>query len=176
VFSGFRTHFLFWVKTMELTTIAGRIEKIAAEAAAKCGVEFVHAEVVGTKRNMTVRVYVDKPEGVTLDDCSTVSRAIEEVIDADDFIPAAYVLEVSSPGLERGLYTIKDFEKFAGKRAKVKTSAAIEAQTNFNGRITSVEDGEIIFDDKTKGPVRIPFESIVKANLRVDLAEEFKKR
>ena len=161
---------------MELTTIAGRIEKIAVDAAAKCDVEFVHAEVVGAKRNMTVRVYVDKPEGVTLDDCSMVSRVIEEVIDADDFIPAAYVLEVSSPGLERGLYTIQDFERFSGKRAKVKTSVAIEAQTNFNGRITSVEDGEIIFDDKTKGAIRIPFKSIVKANLRVDLAEEFKRR
>ena len=161
---------------MELTPIAVRIEKIAAEAAAKFGIDFVHAEVVGAKRNMTVRVYVDKPGGVTLDDCSAVSRAIEEVLDADDFIPAAYVLEVSSPGLERGLYSIQDFEKFAGKKAKVRTADEIDGQTYFNGRIVSVENGEIIFDDKTKGSLPIRFENIVKANLRVDLAEEFKKR
>ena len=80
---------------------------------------------------MTVRIYIDKPEGVTLEDCSTVSRAIEAVIDADDFIPAPYVLEVSSPGLERPLFSIQDFEKFAGKKAKVKTSEAIDGPGKF---------------------------------------------
>jgi ribosome maturation factor RimP len=72
--------------------------------------------------------------------------------------------------------SIKDFEKFAGKKAKVKTSEAIDGQTNFNGRIASVEDSDILFEDKTNGAVRIPFEAVAKANLKVDLAEEFKKK
>ena len=168
--------FYFGFKTMQRDPIADRIDKIATKAAADNGVEFVHSEIVGSKRNMTVRIYIDKPQGVTLEDCSIVSRSIEDVIDADDFIPSAYVLEVSSPGLERPLFSIKDFEKFTGKKAKVKTSEAIDGQANFNGRIASVDGSEIVFEDKTNGTVRIPFDKVAKANLKVDLAEEFKKK
>jgi ribosome maturation factor RimP len=161
---------------MEQASIGQRIEKIAAAAAEKNGVEFVHSEMAGTKRNMTVRVYIDKPEGVTIEDCSVVSREIEEVLDADDFIPSAYVLEVSSPGLERGLYSIEDFKKFTGKKAKIKTAQPINGQANYNGRIGGVEGEEIVFEDRTSGTVRIPFDFVDKANLKVDLEEEFKKR
>ncbi len=168
--------FYFGFKTMPRDPISERIDKIAIKAAADNGVEFVHSEIVGSKRNMTVRIYIDKPQGVTLEDCSVVSRSIEDVIDADDFIPSPYVLEVSSPGLERPLFSVKDFEKFTGKKAKVKTSEAIDGQANFNGRIASVEGSEIVFEDKTNGTVRIPFDKVAKANLKVDLAEEFKKK
>ncbi|MEO8572371.1 MAG: ribosome maturation factor RimP [Pyrinomonadaceae bacterium] len=161
---------------MQRDPIAERIDKIAAQAAKENGVEFVHSEILGSKRNMTVRIYIDKPEGVTLEDCSTVSHAIEDVIDADDFIPSPFVLEVSSLGLERPLFTIQDFEKFAGKKAKVKTSDAIGGQAHFNGRIAAVEGSEIVFEDKTNGTVRIPFDKVAKANLKVDLSEEFKKK
>jgi ribosome maturation factor RimP len=161
---------------MQRDPIAERMDMIATKAAADTGVEFVHSEIVGSKRNMTVRIYIDKPEGVSLEDCSAVSRAIEAVVDAEDFIPSSYVLEVSSPGLERPLFNIKDFEKFAGKKAKIKTSDAINGQTNFNGRIEAVEGSEIVFEDKTNGAVRIPFERVAKANLKVDLSEECKKK
>ena len=161
---------------MQRDSIAERIDEIATKAASQSGVEFVNSEIAGSKRNMTVRIYIDRPEGVTLDDCSTVSRAIEEVVDAEDFIPSAYVLEVSSPGIERPLFTIQDFEKFAGKKAKVKTSEPINGQANFIGRIESVDGEEIVLEDRTNGTVRLPFERIVKANLKVDLAEEFKKK
>jgi len=161
---------------MQRDPIAERVDKIAGKAAHDSGVEFVHSEITGSKRNMTVRIYIDKPEGVTLEDCSTVSRDIEAVLDAEDFIPASYVLEVSSPGLERPLFNLQDFERFAGKKAKVKTKGAIDGQANFNGRIAGVEGAEIVFEDKTNGTVRIPFDNVVKANLKVDLSEEFKKK
>jgi ribosome maturation factor RimP len=161
---------------MEQASVAERIEKIAADATAENGVEFVHLELAGPKRNMTVRVFIDKPEGVTIEDCTTVSHAIEEALDADDFIPSAYVLEVSSPGLERGLYSLDDYKKFAGKKAKIKTAESQNGQANFNGRIEGVEGDEIVLEDRTSGMVRIPFASIEKANLKVDLTEEFKKR
>jgi len=161
---------------MQTDAIAERVGSIAARAAEASGVEFVHSEIAGSKRNMTVRIYIDKPGGVTIEDCSSVSRAIEDVMDAEDFIPAAYVLEVSSPGLERGLFNLADFQKFSGKKAKVKTGDPIEGQSNFNGRIMSVEDEEIVFDDRTSGTVRIPFKSVERANLKVDLTEEFKKK
>jgi ribosome maturation factor RimP len=173
---GFVPTFYFGFKAMERNSLADRIDNIATKAAGDNGVEFIHSEIVGSKRNMTVRIYIDKPEGVTIEDCSVVSRAIEAVMDEDDFIPSAYVLEVSSPGLERPLFNIGDFEKFTGRKAKVTTVEPLDGQANFTGRITSVEGTEIVFDDKTSGPVRIPFEKIAKANLKVDLTEEFKKK
>jgi ribosome maturation factor RimP len=173
---GFVPTFYFGFKTMQQDSIVAKIDKIAAEAAAQNGVEFVHSEIVGSLRNAVVRIYIDKPNGVTIEDCSTVSRAMEAVMDAEDFMPSAYVLEISSPGLERPLFKLADFEKFGGKKAKVKASEPIDGQANFNGHIAGVEGDEVLFEDKTNGSVRIPFDKIVKANLKVDLAEEFKKK
>ena len=173
---GFVPTFYFGFKTMLDSSIVERIDKIAGKAARENGVEFVHSEIVGNRRNKTVRIFIDKPEGVSIEDCSNVSKSVEAVIDAEDFIPAAYVLEVSSPGLERPLFTLDDFTRFAGKKAKVKSAEAINGQANFNGRIVSVEGTEIVFEDKTNGTVRIPFENVDKANLKVDLADEFKKK
>jgi ribosome maturation factor RimP len=74
------------------------------------------------------------------------------------------------------LFSVKDFEKFTGRKAKVKTSETIDGQANFTGKIASVEGSEIVIEDKTNGTVRIPFDKVAKANLKVDLAEEFKKK
>ncbi|MCA1636982.1 MAG: ribosome maturation factor RimP, partial [Acidobacteria bacterium] len=109
------------------------------------------------------------------EDCSIVSRQLGEIFDAEDFIPSSYLLEVSSPGLERRLYNLKDFEKFAGSLAKVKIKAAIDGQKNFRGRIAGVEGDEVIFDDKTNGTVRFPYEVVAKANLEIDFEEELKQ-
>ncbi|CAN5647020.1 ribosome maturation factor RimP [soil metagenome] len=156
-------------------SIDEQIRKIAAQAAEENGIEFVHAEVVGTNRNLTARVFIDKEGGITHEDCALVSRQIEAILDAEDIVALSYTLEVSSPGLERGLYNLKDFEKFAGNLAKVKTETAIDGQKNFRGRIVDVEDEEIIFDDKTKGSVRFPYSAVAKANLEIDLEKELKK-
>ena len=161
---------------MEESSINLRVGEVAAAAAGENGVEFVQAEVVGSKRNPTVRVYIDKPGGVTHDDCSAVSQAIETVLDADDLIPHSYTLEVSSPGLERELFSLRDFARFAGHKAKVRTSAEFDERKAFSGRIVGVEGDEVIFEDRNHGILRFPFKAISKANLRVDLEEEFKRR
>ena len=161
---------------MDKKEIEAKIREIAAQTAAEKNLEFVHSEVVGSKKNFTVRVFIDKSGGVSHEDCSAVSRRIEEVLDADDFIPDAYLLEVSSPGLERELYSLQDFEKFAGNLAKVKTFAPIDGQRNFRGKIVAVEGEEIVFEDKTTGTARFPFSAIAKANLEIDLEEELKGR
>lgn len=161
---------------MENDSVKQRIESIATEVAKAAEVEFVHAEVVGPKRNPTVRIYIDKTGGVTIEDCANVSRELETVLDADDFIPSAYVLEVSSPGIERGLYSLADFEKFKGSLAKIKADLEIDGQKNFIGMISGVEGDSVVFADTLKGTVRIPHASIKKANLRIDLGKEFNKR
>ncbi|MBK9154095.1 MAG: ribosome maturation factor RimP [Chloracidobacterium sp.] len=161
---------------MDKAGIEERIRLIAKEAAAENDVEFVHCEVAGTKRNLTVRIFIDKPEGVNVEDCAELSRRVEGVLDSDDFIPSSYVLEVSSPGLERGIYSADEFSRFAGKKVKVKLSNAVNGQKVFVSRIVGVDGSDVILADKQHGEVRFPFSWVEKANLRVDLEEEFKKR
>ena len=175
-FCGFRAHFLFWLTFVLMkASVNERIQEIAAQRAEENGLEFVHARVAGTSKKLIITVFIDKPGGVTHDDCVKVSRSMDAIFEAEDFIPSTYLLEVSSPGLERELYSQKDFEKFVGSLAKVKLIATINGQKNFRGRIDSVENSEIIFDDKTSGAVRFPYSAIAKANLEIDLDEELKR-
>jgi ribosome maturation factor RimP len=146
---------------------------IAGKVATGAGVELVQVETAGTKRDMVVRVFIDKEGGVTLADCTTVSRGIEDVLDAEDIIPSRYVLEVSSPGIERGLYSLADFVRFTGQLAKVKTAIEIEGQKNFVGRIVSVDGERITLEDRTRGEVAFDYADVAKANLKIDLSKEF---
>ena len=159
----------------EETSIEGRVREVAERAAAERGLELVHAEVAGGARGSIVRLFIDKEGGVTHEDCAEVSRHVGTVLDVDDFIPGAYTLEVSSPGLERGLYRAADYERFAGRPAKVKTRAPVSGQRNFRGRIVRMEGEEVVFDDLTSGQVRIPLSEVAKANLEIDVEEEFRR-
>jgi ribosome maturation factor RimP len=158
----------------EESSIEGRVREVAERAATERGLELVHVEVAGGARAPIVRVFIDKPGGVTHEDCTEVSRHMGTVLDVEDFIPDAYTLEVSSPGLERGLYKLEEYERFAGRLARAKTRGAIGGQRNFRGRIAGIEGEEILFDDRTSGRVRIPFVEIAKANLEIDVEEEFR--
>lgn len=173
---GFAPTFYFGRKTFPMKhLIEERVRAAANSVADKNNLELVRAEVTGSGKKLTVRVFIDKDGGVMHEDCSTVSRDLEEIFDAEDFIPSAYTLEVSSPGLERELYSIKDFERFTENLAKVKLKSPIDGQKVFRGRISAVENEEIIFNDKTRGTVRFPYSAVVKANLEIDLEEEFKR-
>jgi ribosome maturation factor RimP len=156
-------------------SIEQRVNEIAQRVADDNGFELVHVEIAGPENSPIVRVFIDKPQGVTHEDCASVSLHLGTILDVEDFIHSAYTLEVSSPGIERGLYRLQEYERFAGHRAKVKTRLAISGQRNFRGRIIGVEGNEVIFDDKTNGHVRIPFDSIAKANLEIDIEEEFRR-
>jgi ribosome maturation factor RimP len=160
---------------MDKLTLAEKITEIARKVVEKHNLELVLAEVLGSVKNPTVRVFIDKPLGISHEDCAVVSRDLSAVLDEKDFIESTYLLEVSSPGLERELYSLKDFEKFAGNLAKVRTRRPIEGQRNFRGRIKAVENEEIIFTDKITGEVRFPFEAVAKANLEIDIEEEFRR-
>ncbi len=153
---------------MDPQSVAERMRKIAEQAALDHGVELVHAEVAGPEGQPIVRLFIDKPGGVTHDDCSRVSRQVSTVLDVEDFIHSAFVLEVSSPGLERGLYKRADYERFTGSQAKIKARSAIKGQRNFRGPLEGVEDDHVIVLDRTSGRVEIPLDDIVKANLEAD--------
>ena len=159
---------------METTEIEQRIREIAERVVVEHGLEFVHAEVGVLGRSAAVRIFIDKPGGVTHEDCSTVSHHVGTVLDVEDFIHSTYNLEVSSPGLERGLYKPEDYARFAGRPAKLKARQPVNGQRNFRGRIAGIEGDEVLFDDNTNGRVRMPFAQIAKANLEVDIEEEFR--
>jgi ribosome maturation factor RimP len=156
-------------------SIAQRVQEIAERVAIDHGLELVHSEVAGPDNKPIVRVFIDKPQGVTHDDCSEVSLHLGTILDVEDFIHASYTLEVSSPGLERGLYKRADYERFAGSDAKMKTRLPINGQRNFRGRLLGIDGDEVLFDDRTSGKVRIPFEIIKQANLEVDVSEDLRR-
>ena len=156
-------------------SIEERVREIAERVALDHGLELVHAEVAGPEGKPIVRVFIDKPGGVTHEDCLEVSLHLGTILDVEDFIHSPYTLEVSSPGLERGLYKLADFERFAGSLAKIKIRQPLNGQRNFRGRIVGVEGDQIIFADKTSGQVSLSFDMIAKANLELDVEEEFRK-
>ena len=158
------------------SSIEERVKAIAEKVAIDQGLELVHAEVAGPENKPIVRIFIDKPTGVTHEDCSEVSLHLGTILDVEDFIHSSYTLEVSSPGLERGLYKEADYERFAGSLAKIKTKRPIGNQRNFRGRLIGLDGNDVIFDDKTNGRVTIPFEAIVKANLEVDFDAELRHR
>jgi ribosome maturation factor RimP len=160
---------------MDKLRVSEKVREIAERVATENSLELVHVDVAGSERQPIVRIFIDKSGGVTVDDCSTLSHHIGTILDVEDFIPSAYTLEVSSPGLERELYSLKDYEKFAGNLAKLKTRQLVVNQRNFRGRIVGIENDDVIFDDKTNGQVKIPFSLISKANLEIDVEEEFRR-
>ncbi len=159
---------------MEAASVGERVQETAGRVAADLGLELVHAELGVNGRVAVVRVFIDKPGGVTHEDCVQVSHHLGTVLDVEDFIHSAYTLEVSSPGLERGLYKRADYERFAGQLAKMKSREPVNGQRNFRGRIVGVEGDAVVLDDKASGRVLVPLVSVVKANLEIDVEEEFR--
>ena len=156
-------------------SIAERVQELAEQVAIDHGLELVHAEVAGPENKPIVRIFIDKAQGVTHDDCSAVSTHLGTILDVEDFIHASYTLEVSSPGLERGLYKRSDFERFTGSNAKMKTRQPIAGQRNFRGRLLGVDGNDVLFEDRTNGQVRVPLDFIKNANLEVDVSEDLRR-
>jgi ribosome maturation factor RimP len=156
-------------------SIEERVREIAERVCTDQGLELVHAEVAGPQGKPILRIFIDRPEGVTHENCSAVSLHVGTTLDVEDFIHSPYTLEVSSPGLERGLYKRDDYERFTGRQAKVKMRTSVNGQRNFRGRIEGLEGDRVVFEDKTSGRVALPLEAIVKANLEIDVEEEFRR-
>src|SRR5258707_12386768 len=126
-----------------------RVQAIAERVAIDHGLELVHAEVAGPDNKPIVRIFIDKPNGVTHQDCSQVSLHVGTVLDVEDFIHASYTLEVSSPGLERGLYRRGDYERFAGSPARLRTRRPLNGQRNFRGQLLGIDGWDVLFERRT---------------------------
>jgi len=139
------------------------------------GFELVHCEFSGGRNSAVLRIFIDKPGGVTHQDCGYISNQVGTVLDVEDLIPHQYVLEVSSPGVNRGLYKKSDYTRFAGHMIRLKTHQAIEGRRNFRGRIEGFEADQVKLVVSKGNVVLIPFDQITSANLEVELDELFRR-
>lgn len=154
-----------------------KIREIAERVSSMHGVELVEAELRGDGKARMLRVTIDKPEGVTHEDCANVSRDLSTVLDVEDAVPGGtYTLEVSSPGLDRKLMKAEDFTRFAGSRVKLMTREPVNGNRHFEGRLEGFSEGkltlEMIAGRKPKpghaqpgAKVEIELANIEKANL-----------
>ena len=145
-----------------------RVARVAEPIAAALGVEVVAVRYAGTRTAGTVRITVDRPGGVTLDDCARLSRAVGHALDVDDPIEHRYTLEVSSPGLDRALETPRDYEKAVGRRVRVKTRPPWEGPRLVIGRLAGGEPDAVRVEGEAGESWTIPRSAIVQARLEVE--------
>src|SRR5438270_7901761 len=132
---------------------AERVREIAERVAASTGLEIVEVELRGGGKARMLRIFIDKPGGVTHEDCANLSREVGTILDVEDVIPgASYLLEVSSPGLDRKLSKPADFERFTGSRIKLMTFSPVgvtetsKGNRHFEGRLEKFAEGRLTLD------------------------------
>ena len=157
-----------------MAKVAEKVEFLLRGAVEEQGLELVHVQYLARQRSPLLRVYIDKPGGVTLEDCQTVSRQASVLLDVEDLISDRYVLEVSSPGLDRPLFRVEDYLRFSGREVRLLTREKIDSRRRFTGTIQDLRDGVVRLScqDRT---YRIPFGMIAKANLVHRFADSFRK-
>ena len=158
-----------------------RVREIAERVASSSGLEVVDVEFRGGGKSRMLRITIDKPAGVTHEDCANVSREMGTILDVEDAVPGSYLLEVSSPGLDRRLSRPVEFERFVGSLIKVTVREPVSGNRHFEGRLESAHDGRITLilehrQPKSKGKrqqqqageaprVQIELANVEKANL-----------
>ena len=147
-----------------------RVGQLAGPLLKSYGMELVHTVCRRESGGRIVRVYIDKPGGVNLDDCAMISRELSDLLDINLDIEDRYSLEVSSPGSKRPLGNEADYQRFKGHKAKITTKEAIKGRRNYTGILIGLSDGvvEVNIDDKTYA---IAFENIARAHLVSDHGE-----
>ncbi len=145
-----------------------RIRQIAERVANSEGLELVDVEFRGSGPQAILRIFIDKPGGITVGDCQTVSQQVGTILDVEDFINRSYTLEVSSPGLDRKLVKPADYRQFAGKLVKVVLRAPRQGPRRFQGRLLGMEENQVRLDTGNGQVVQFDYNDIEKANLVVE--------
>ncbi len=149
--------------------LIARITEIAEKAGDPKGIEIVEVHVLGAGKARVVRIFIDKPEGVTHEDCQWISHAAGLALDELDVVPGPpYTLEVSSPGVDRKLLKPKDFERFSGKKAKLVLREPLENQRCWEGTLRGFEEGVVTLEAAPGKMLAIPLALVEKANLKFE--------
>ena len=159
--------------------VAEKVHRLLEPIIVREGFELVEVEWGREGPSWVLRLFVDRPGGVTIDHCQELSRIVEPVLDVEDLIEPAYNLEVSSPGLDRPLRKPSDFERFAGQRAHVKTYGPIDTEhgprKNWTGTLRGFKDGAV--EIEVDGALhRVPHDRIAKAHLEYDFEADLRKK
>ncbi|MGE0081262.1 MAG: ribosome maturation factor RimP [Thiohalomonadaceae bacterium] len=125
---------------------AERLEQLIEPAIVALGYELVGVEYKPQGRHSLLRVYIDRPEGITVDDCERVSHQVSGVLDVEDPIQGQYTLEVSSPGLERPLFRPAHYERFAGSEVQLRLKVPVEGRRKFKGRLLGLRDDAVVLE------------------------------
>lgn len=153
------------VKKIDVVAVT---EGVAAPIATNLGLELIDVEYVKEGAAWYLRLYVDKPGGVGLDDCQAVSEAVGTKLDEIDPIPDNYYLEVSSPGIERPLKKDRDFERYTGREVLINTFAPMDGQKDFLGELLGLVEDHVQMRLRDGREISLPKDKISKANLHVD--------
>ena len=150
-----------------MNSLVDKVTALAEPVVQNLGLELFDVEYVKEGDSWYLRITIDKEQGVDLDDCTQVSIALSSVLDAQDLIPQAYLLEVSSPGLERPLRNREDYRKFQGRLVSIETSKKIAGFMKFTGYLSEVDDlgMQLTYEKKQ---ITIPWSVVDKAHLAVE--------
>jgi ribosome maturation factor RimP len=147
-----------------MVRVSERLQAIIEPAVTVLGYELVGVEYVSQGRHSVLRIYIDSEDGVTVDDCARVSHQVSGALDVEDPIKGQYTLEVSSPGLERPLFTLEHYRRFAGERAEIRIAAPRDGRRKFQGTLRGVEGDAVIIEVDGEA-VALPLDEIEKAHL-----------
>jgi len=149
--------------------VVAKVRAVAERVGASEGIEIVDVEMLGGGRNRLLRIYIDKPGGVSHADCELVSRDVGTILDVEDLVPGGrYTLEVSSPGLERKLTKPADFQRFVGQKARIVLKSPVGNQRRWEGVLAGFADGVITLEHGSGEVLRIGLEQVEKANLKFE--------
>lgn len=153
----------------ERTAVVDKVQAIAEGVAASAGIEIVDVQLLGGGAHRMLRLFIDKPAGVTHEDCEMISQQLGTILDAEDVIPGGhYTLEVSSPGVERKLTRPRDFERFTGQKIKVVLRKPVEERKSWAGTLAGFADGIITLEPAPGKTLQFPLEQVEKANLKFE--------
>jgi len=143
------------------------VQQMALPVAQEAGMELVDVEFQKEGGRWYLRIFIDKPQGINHEDCRLISEKIDRLLDEKDPIPHSYVLEVSSPGVERPLKSLADFNRFSGKLVNIVTFAPVNGRKKFRGRLKGVQIADVVIDMEGV-ELFIPLEQIASARLAAE--------
>ncbi|HBU68936.1 MAG TPA: ribosome maturation factor RimP [Elusimicrobia bacterium] len=160
------SHFLFLGMTM---SIIKQIEELINPTLESSQLELVDLSYTKESGKMVLRLFLDKEGGIKLSDCEEMSSKLGDILDNCGFLPQDYVLEVSSPGIDRVIKKEKDFVRFNGRKVKINTFAPVSGQRNFIGKLVSYGSNKVVIEDAAKNIIEIELSNISRARLEPEL-------
>lgn len=148
--------------------VRNEVVELSAPMADELGFEVVDVEFVPARSRSIVRVFIDRPGGVTLDDCARFSRRLGDLLEMNQTLPHAYVIEVSSPGIERRLRTGEHFRRYLGRRARVDAHVAVDGRRHVEGVIRGAQEDEVTLALDDGADWTVPLAAVKSARLVVD--------